>query len=95
MQGNTTYASGDYMSHYFSVNQQESARTGIDTNNADADFKDVTFNVGFVYHITQSWNLSLLGQYKRLVGDAADCPVVDDEGDKNNFAGGFTVTYTW
>ena len=34
-----------------------------------------------------------LVSYKRLLGDAKDSPVVDDEGDANQFSGGGLVFY--
>jgi outer membrane scaffolding protein for murein synthesis (MipA/OmpV family) len=34
-----------------------------------------------------------LASYRRLLGDAEDSLVVDDEGDKNQFTGGILVFY--
>ena len=34
-------------------------------------------------------------RYTRLVGDAEDSPVVDDEGDENQFFGGVLVKYSF
>jgi outer membrane scaffolding protein for murein synthesis (MipA/OmpV family) len=34
-----------------------------------------------------------LATYKRLVGDAADSPVVEDEGSENQLTGGVLVFY--
>ena len=90
-----SYASGSYMSHYFSINANESAGSGLDEYDADRDFKDVGLNVGVGYAISDHWNLLLLGQYKRMLGDAEDSPVVDDEGDENQFFGGAVVSYSW
>jgi outer membrane scaffolding protein for murein synthesis (MipA/OmpV family) len=36
-----------------------------------------------------------LVSYKRLLDDAEDSPVVDDEGDANQLMGGILVTYTF
>jgi outer membrane protein len=36
-----------------------------------------------------------LASYKRLLGDAEDSPVVNDEGDENQLMGGVLVTYTF
>jgi len=88
-----TYASEDYMSEYFGVTNADSARSGLNTYNADADFKDVAFGATLTYKFTESWNLTGLATYTRLVGDAADSPVVDDEGNDNQFFGGLLVNY--
>ncbi len=93
--GETTYASGNYMSHYFSVNASEAANSGLDNEDADADFKDLAVNLGLNYEITDNWGLNILGQYKRMLGDASDSPVVDDQGEDNQFFGGVVVSYSW
>lgn len=91
----TTYASGAYMSEYFSINAADSARSGLDTFDADADFKDAGFGVTLTYKFTDSWNVTGLARYTRLLGDAADSPVVDDEGDENQLFGGLTINYSF
>ena len=91
----TTFASGSYMSHFFSVNAEEAARTGLDDEDADAGMKDVALNFGAVYQITDNWDFNILAQYKRMLGDAEDSPVVDDVGDANQFFGGVVISYGW
>ncbi|MDJ0983120.1 MAG: MipA/OmpV family protein [Kiloniellales bacterium] len=91
----TTYASGNYMSHYFSINSSDAANSGLDNFDADADFKDFALNVGAGYEISRRWDLSLLTQYKLMLGDAEDSPVVDDQGEEHQFFGGFVISYTW
>jgi outer membrane protein len=88
-------ASDGYTSYYFGVDRKGAQSSGLDTYNADGGVKDVSFNVGVGYKITEAWKLTLLGQYKRLVDDAADSPVVDDEGNPNNVLFGAVVSYAW
>jgi len=88
-----TYASEDYMSEYFGISGADSARSGLNTFNADADFKDVAFGATLTYKFTENWNVTGLATYTRLLGDAADSPVVDDEGNENQFFGGLTINY--
>lgn len=89
------YASGNYMSHYFSINSRDSANSGLKNYDADADFKHVGVNFGLNYKMTQNWNLDFLAQYKHMVGDASDSPVVDDQGEDSQFFGGIIVSYSW
>ncbi len=56
---------------------------------------DFALNVGAGYEISQRWDLSLLSQYKLMLGDAEDSPVVDDQGEEHQFFGGFVISYTW
>ena len=90
-----TYASGDYMSHFFSINERESLNSGLDNFDADADFKDVAGHVKVGYALTKKWNIIAYGEYKRMLGDAEDSPVVDDEGSENQYFGAMAVTYSW
>jgi MipA family protein len=37
--------------------------------------------------------VAVLGTHARLLGDAADSPIVDDVGDANQFCGGALINY--
>ncbi len=93
--GDFSVASGGYMDHYFSVNSRDSRDSGLKEYNADADVKDTSFTVTIGYQFAEAWRLQMLGQYRRMLGDAADSPIVDDEGNPNNLFGGVIVSYTW
>jgi MipA family protein len=88
-----TWASSDYMDAYFSIDASDAARSGLDRYNADAGFKDVAVGGTLTYRIAEHWSISGLATYTRLVGDAADSPVVKDAGDENQFFGGTLVNY--
>jgi outer membrane scaffolding protein for murein synthesis (MipA/OmpV family) len=89
----TTWASESYMSDYFGVDSADARRSGLDRHNADAGIKDVSLGLSLGYDITPNWQVSLLGRYARLLGDAADSPIVDDVGSKNQFFGGLLAAY--
>jgi outer membrane protein len=89
----TTWASDDYMESYFKIDGNNAGRSGLDRYDAEAGFKDVGLNVMTSF---KPWEhlgfMGLLG-YKRLIGDAEDSPVVDDEGDANQLSAGILVFY--
>ncbi len=89
-----SYADQDYMDAYFSVTAAQSAvsSAGLPTYDADAGIKDVFFGVTTDVPLTRDWSLKLSGRYSRLVGDAADSPVVENE---NQFYGGLGLTYSF
>lgn len=89
----TNYASGDYMSTYFGIDEANSRRSGLDTFNADPGFKDVGVGVLVQYWAWGNLGLRFRAGYVLLVGDAADSPVVDDRGDENQIFGGLMATY--
>ena len=89
----TTYASHDYMDTYFGVSGADARRSGLDRYDAGAGFKDVGVELGLTYAVTEQWSLSAIGRYARLLGDAADSPIVDDEGSANQLFGGLSIGY--
>ena len=91
----TTYADGDYMNAYFSVDGGDAARSGLKEYDAESGFKDVGLHLNADYNIYENWSVMGLFRYTRLVGDAEDSPVVDDEGDENQFFAGFLLKYAF
>jgi outer membrane protein len=85
-----TWASDDYMESFFGIDAQQSAASGLQEYSAESGIKDV--NLGFTagYSITNPWRVGGKLEYKRLVGDAEDSPIVDDE---NQFLAGITLSY--
>lgn len=88
----TTWASDDYMESFFGVSSEQSTDSGLKQYNADAGFKDVRIGITGGYSLTNRWKIGAKLEYKRLVGDAADSPIVDDE---NQFLAGANLTYQW
>ncbi len=93
--GAFVYADGDYMSTYFDVDRSDSLRSGLPEFDADAGVKDIRINPVVVMHLSVNWHLAAGFQYRRLLGDAADSPIVDDRGSKNQWISGVGVAYSW
>ena len=91
--GDSTWASEDYMEAFFGIDADDAARSGLDTYEADAGIKDVGLTADINFRIDENWGVGLIAGYKRLLGDAADSPVVDDVGDPNQFFGGLFGSY--
>lgn len=88
----TSLASSDYMEAYFGVSSGQSGRSGLREYNADAGFKSVGAQIMAIYRLTTHWGIQASTGYDRLVGDAADSPVVKDE---NQFRIGMGLSYTF
>lgn len=86
-----TWASEDYMSDYFGIDADDAARSGLDRYDADAGFKDVAISGAVLHNLTEGLQVGLLARYARLVGDAEDSPIVDDEGSANQLFAGLLV----
>ncbi|ODA66699.1 MltA-interacting protein precursor [Methyloligella halotolerans] len=75
----TTIASSDYMQTYFGVTPAQAARSkaGLQSYDPDAGFKDIYLELGAEYDLSERWLMKGGVRYGRLVGDAADSPVVE------------------
>lgn len=88
-----TYASDDYMSDYFGIDGTDAARSGLDQYDADAGFKDTGLDLSLGFGQGLGWGASLIAQYRRLLNDAGDSPIVKDEGDRDQYFAGAMVSY--
>jgi MipA family protein len=91
----TTWGSEDYMGNRFSINAGGAARSGLDEYDADGGFKNALVTGTATYRFAEAWSLTGLVGYSRLFSEAADSPIVDDEGDENQFVGGLLVNYSF
>jgi len=95
----STWAGEEYMDTYFGVDAADAADSGLDQftpdDSFDDGFKDVGTRVSFGFGDPSwgGWKIIASGAYFRLIGEAADSPVVDDAGSENQFFGGLGVAY--
>jgi outer membrane protein len=89
----STYASESYMNNLFGVNAKDSGRTGLDQFNADAGIMDASVRATATYLIARSWSATFVASVKQLLGDAADSPITDDEGDATQLFGGASLNF--
>ncbi len=88
-----SWASEDYMQSYFGVTDKQASRSRHAPFDAEAGFKDVGAALRASYAITPHWLVEGQVGYWRLLGDAADSPLVDDEGSAGQFRALFGVAY--
>jgi len=91
----TSWASDDFMTEQFAISNADAARSGLPRFRADDGFKDAGLRVAVNYRFTDNWSTTLFSQYMRLLGDAADSPIVDDRGNENQFFAGLTLNYSF
>lgn len=72
-------ASEDYVDAYFGVSEVEFARTGLQPHDAGGGFTGVGVMAEAKYEIFTDTFLNLDASYERLVGDAGDSPLTQDE----------------
>ena len=50
---------------------------------------------GFIRQLDRRWSVHGYARYDRLVGDAADSPIVRAYGSRDQFSGGLAMSYTF
>ncbi len=89
----TIYASDDYMQTFFGVDATGSAASGLRQFNAEGGFKDITIGVRPSYSFNRNWGVFGMVNYSLLLADAADSPIVEDQGDNNQVFAGMGINY--
>ncbi|MBX7199273.1 MAG: MipA/OmpV family protein [Rhodospirillaceae bacterium] len=77
-------ASAAYMKSFFGVNPIQAARSGLPAYRAATGFKDVNAGMNGSYTLTDKWTVFGTVNYERLVGSAANSPLIRLRGDRNN-----------
>ncbi|KLN61608.1 hypothetical protein WH96_04485 [Kiloniella spongiae] len=92
-----TWADDNYMENTFGISgaQAAASRNNYAVYNAESGIKDVGLNASFSYALTENVSVLATGGYSRLLGDAADSPIVDDEGSANQFSSMLGLVYRW
>lgn len=88
----TTWASDSYMQDYFGISPAQAANSGLPTYSAEAGFKSAGARLMIVHPLRGAWALTMLANYDRLLGDAADSPLVKNE---NQYFTALGVAYTF
>ena len=96
--GGLAYGSSKWTNNYFGVNGSDVAlfpSLGGRTYVAGSGLYDFRLNIGAIYHVTKNWHVGAGYRYSQLQGDAADSPIVRDQGNKDQHIFGIAVGYAW
>lgn len=86
---------GDYMRTYFGVTPAQAARTGLPVYAPSGGVHAVGATGGLTYRFDETWSVHSYARYDRLVGDAADSPLVRLYGSRNQFGAGIGIGYSF
>jgi outer membrane scaffolding protein for murein synthesis (MipA/OmpV family) len=87
------YANGKYTRTYFGVTQLEAQRSGLPDYRPKSGLRDAGLGLTAGYQFNEHWGLTGRLAYSYLLGDAADSPIVDQEGSRSQFLGGLALSY--
>ena len=84
-----TYASENYMTAYYGVGAQQANATSLARPifNPGAGFKDIASDITIRFDWDENWHSLFVGQWKRLIGDAAASPLSIPDAENQLFLG--------
>ena len=88
-----TVVDNSYNRSFFGISQEQSRRSGLPQHEADGGLESADLALTAIYPVTDRLSLVALTAYSRLLGDAADSPLVRDEGSPNQFVAGLFLSY--
>jgi outer membrane protein len=91
----TTIMSDKANDPYFSVDTTQSAASGLPVYSAGGGFQSVGAGAQARYQWSPQWATSVFLEYERLVGDAANSPIVTQRGSRDQWQVGLGVTYSF
>ena len=89
----TTWADSNYTEAFFGISAAQAARSGLAQYQAEGGFKDAGITFDLDYSLTDHWDVTGRLGYKRLLGDAADSPLVADRGSADQLSTGMFFGY--
>ena len=88
-----TYANDKYMDTYFSIDADNSLRSGLPVYKASSGLKSTAIGFTGSYDLGRQWTLIGRLGVSRLAGDASDSPIVRLRGDTHSTAFGLALGY--
>ncbi len=84
----TTWVGNDYADAYFSITPAQSAASGLPVYDAERGFRDIGGSLNAYVNIGRRWSLNPYVSYKYIFDGIADTPIIDQFGDRNQYAVG-------
>lgn len=88
-----SWADDDYMQSYFGITGKQSSNTGLTQFDSKAGIKDIGINFKTAYILSKNWILNGQIGYWHLSANAADSPLVDKKGTKDQVRGLVGLSY--
>lgn len=85
----------DHMNAYFGVSPAAALLSGIPAYAPGGGVRAIGAVAGITHQISRSFGVYAYAGYDRLVGDAADSPIVTRFGSENQFSGGIALYYSF
>ncbi len=90
-----TLGDAKYSRAYFGVTPAAALTSGLAAYDPGGGVQSVGVTAGYHRMLGRNWGIAVYGRYDRLVGDAADSPVVRQLGSRSQPSGGIALSYTF
>lgn len=89
------WSDSEYQRAYFGVAPAAAAASGLPAYDPGGGIHAVGAVAGVTHQLSRRWGVYAYAGYDRLVGDAADSPIVHQIGSRDQFSTGLALTYTF
>ena len=89
----TTWADNAALQPLFGIRQDQTAGSGLAAYRPDSGFKDITAQPSLTYQFDDHWATQVFVTYERLLGPAADSPLIRNRGTPDQVSGGWLLLY--
>ena len=86
------FSSENFQQAYYGVTSTQAAATGLTQYSPGTGGESASFEVMSRYFLTEDWTLLAKGEYRYLLNDAKDSPIVDQKG---QFSALFGIAYSF
>lgn len=90
-----TWSNNRYQDAWFGIETADALATGLPAYDPGGGIQAVGAAASFETQFSPQWGIATYAKYDRLVGDAADSPLVTQLGSRDQFSGGLSLTYTF
>jgi outer membrane scaffolding protein for murein synthesis (MipA/OmpV family) len=90
-----TWSNDRYHDAWWGVAPADAAPSGLPAYDPDGGIHAYGAAASFETQLGPRWGIATYAKYDRLVGDAADSPIVRQLGSRDQFSGGLALTYTF
>jgi len=89
------FSNARYQRAYFGVDDEAALASGLPAYRPDGGLYALAATSGLSYQFSPRWGAFGYARYERLIGDAADSPIVRELGSRNQLSGGIGLSYTF
>jgi outer membrane scaffolding protein for murein synthesis (MipA/OmpV family) len=90
-----TWSDDQYHDAWFGIEPEDAGPSGLPAYDPGGGIQAYGVTASFLTQLSDRWGISTYAKYDRLVGDAADSPLVREYGSRDQLSGGLALSYTF